>query len=184
MALNPANIIVNRILVVEDDRDEAAFLTAFLKEHKFSVEIARDAGQAHTAFTMHHPDCVLLDIMLPNNVSGFEVCDRMKSSSDSIPVIMLTAIDREDARDLALRVGADDYITKPYDPDELLLRIRAAAEKVWAKKHLGDLSKGNSGKVHFMCGECGKHMKVGAEHRGKTINCPKCGRSVIVPMHA
>lgn len=183
MALTPADVIVNRVLVVEDDKDEAEFLSAFLGNRRMTVEVARDAGQAHVAFTMHHPDCVLLDVILPNNVSGFEVCERMKKGNDSVPVIMLTAIDLDDARDLARRVGADDYVTKPYDPDELLERIRAAAERVWARKHLDGGPKANLEKLRFMCGECGKHMKVGAEHRGKTLNCPKCGQPVVVPLH-
>jgi len=179
----PVEVIVNRILVVEDNRDEAEFLKEFLQSKKFDVEIARDAGQARASFSMHLPDFVLLDAILPNEVSGFEVCERLKQVNDSVPVMMLTAIDMDDAREFAMRLGADGYITKPYDPEELLEQIKIVAEKVWARRHLGSGSLQTNEKVRFSCKECGKHLKVKSSHRGRTLNCPKCGQSVIVPLH-
>ena len=91
-----APVIVNRILVVEDDRDEAEFLKVFLERHGFEVLVAREAGQAHSAFSMRQPDCVLLDLILPNDVSGFEVCERMKVANPAVPIIILSAIELED----------------------------------------------------------------------------------------
>lgn len=178
----PVEVIVNRILVVEDDRDEAEFLKTLLQQKKFEVEIARDAGQARAAFNMHLPDFVILDAILPNDVSGFEVLERMKQSDKNVPVLMLTAIDMDDARALAERIGADGYMTKPYDPDELLEQILTIAEHVWAKKHLGTEPKPKE-KIRFSCLECGKHMKAKASHRGRTLNCPQCGQAVVVPHH-
>ena len=175
-------VIVNRILVVEDDRDEAEFLKEFLIQKKFTVEVARDAGQARAAFTMHLPDFVLLDAILPNDVSGFEVCERMKRENSSVPILMLTAIDMDDARALAERIGADGYMTKPYDPDELFNAIHGIAEEVWARRHLSPQEASNE-KVRFSCQECGKHLKVKASHRGRTLNCPRCGQPVMVPHH-
>ena len=175
-------VIVNRILVVEDDRDEAEFLKEFLIQKKFTVEVARDAGQARAAFTMHLPDFVLLDAILPNDVSGFEVCERMKRENNSVPILMLTAIDMDDARALAERIGADGYMTKPYDPDELFEAIHTIAEDVWARRHLTTKSVSDE-KVRFSCQECGKHLKVKASHRGRTLNCPRCGQPVVVPHH-
>jgi two-component system OmpR family response regulator len=175
---NITQVIVNRVLVVEDDRDEADFLKTFLEQKNLTVEIARDGGQARAAFTMHQPDFVLLDLILPNNVSGFEVCEWMKSQADGMPIVMLTAIELEDSKDLAKRVGADDYVTKPYDPDELLKTIHEVADKVWERRHRGT---DTAEKVKFECPECGKHLRVQASYRGRNLNCPKCGQSVQVP---
>lgn len=180
--MTPVEVMVNRILVVEDDRDEAEFLKTFLGSKNYSVEIAKDSGQAHVAFTMHLPDFVILDAILPNEVSGFEVCERMKKDNEFVPIMMLTAIDMDDARSLASRVGADAYMTKPYDPDTLLEQICLVAEEVWKRRHLGS-SADSDGKVRFHCGECGKKLKVRMSHRGRTLNCPRCGQPVTVPMH-
>lgn len=180
--MTPVEVMVNRILVVEDNKDEADFLKTFLVEKKFTVEIAKDAGQAQVAFTMHLPDFVILDVILPNEVSGFEVCERMKKENPFTPVMMLTAIDMDDARALASRVGADGYLTKPYDPDELLGQIHSIAEDVWKRRHLGTRPETDE-KVRFNCGECGKRLKVKSSHRGRTLNCPRCGQPVVVPIH-
>lgn len=180
MSVNPSNAIVNQVLVVEDDRAEADFLKTFLEQNKIEVNVARDAGQAHSAFTMRKPDLVLLDIILPNNVSGYEVCERMKHSDETVPVLMLSAIELDDSRDLASRVGADGYVTKPYDPDELLQTIRETADAVWRRVHVeGDDLR--SERVRFECPDCGKKLKVSGAHRGHRMNCPHCGHSVTVP---
>ncbi|MCA9079272.1 MAG: response regulator [Planctomycetaceae bacterium] len=181
MDMTPVNVIVNRILVVEDDRDQALALKTLLEAHKYTVEIAKDGGQAHAAFTMHPPDFVILDLMLPHKVSGFEVCEKMKRIDD-VPILVVTAVDMDDARDLAGRVGADGYLLKPYDPDTLLSQIRILAEVVWRRKHVGAAPSSQS-KVRFSCPSCGKHMKVSASHRGRTLNCPKCGQPISVPIH-
>ncbi|MEZ5941280.1 MAG: response regulator [Planctomycetaceae bacterium] len=182
MSMTPVEAMVHRILVVEDDREQAESLKAILEGQKYTVEIARDAGQAHVAYTMHLPDFVLLDLMLPKDVSGFEVCEKMKRENDGVPIVVLTAIDMDDAREFAIRLGADGYITKPYDPDHLLREIKRIAEVVWRRKHFSDYS-GTTEKVRFSCTSCGKHLKVRASHRGRTLNCPKCGQSVVVPHH-
>ncbi|MEZ6065548.1 MAG: response regulator [Planctomycetaceae bacterium] len=173
-------VIVTRILVVEDDRDEAEFLKKFLGEHGYEVQVARDAGQAHSAFIMNPPDFVLLDAILPNDVSGFEVCDRMKQSHAETPIVFLSGIELEDARDLALRVGADGYLLKPYDPNELLVMIRETADRVWQQVHL-NADEAKSERVRFDCGECGRKLKVKGSHRGQRMNCPQCGASLTVP---
>jgi DNA-binding response OmpR family regulator len=95
----------------------------------------------------------------------------------------LTAIELDDARDLARRVGADGFITKPYDPEDLLAQIQQLANDAWAKTHLGRDSGADGEKVRFECGECGKRLKVSVTHRGRTLNCPRCGQPVTVPRH-
>lgn len=181
MSLSPSEVLVHRILVVEDDREQADVLKTFLEKNKFTVEIAKDAGQAHAAYTMHLPDFVILDVILPNDVTGFEVCEKMRRQHDGVPILMLSAIDMDDARDLARRVGADGYLLKPFDPQTLLAEIRRIAEAVWRRKHLGTTVDPNA-KVRFSCTECGKHLKVSASHRGRTLNCPKCGQPTTVPL--
>jgi two-component system, OmpR family, response regulator len=176
------DLIVHRVLVVEDDRQEAEFLQSYLSSRKLSAEVARDAGQAHSTFTMRLPDAVVLELILPNDVTGFEVCERMKRENRNVPVIVLTEIDRDDARDLATRVGADGYLTKPYDPEELVQVIFEAADRLWKQAHL-DPEEGSGEKVRFLCGGCGKKLKVNPSHRGKTLNCPRCGQTVTVPRY-
>jgi DNA-binding response OmpR family regulator len=180
MTSNLTPVIVNRVLVVEDDRDQADCLKALLEQNGYEVQVARDGGQAQSAVTMHPPDLVLLDLILPNDVSGFEVCERMKQADEALPIIILTAIDMDDARDLAARVGADEYLTKPFEAEQLLECIHDTAEKVWRRKHLGEDSN-RAERVRFECPECGRKLKVSGSHRGQRLNCPQCGATVTVP---
>jgi len=180
--MSAAGAITHRVLVVEDDQDEREFLKTFLEGQGYHVELARDGGQAHSAFVMHQPDFVVMDIILPRE-SGYEVCERMKSIDVNVPVLMLTAIDFEDARNLAYRVGADGYLTKPYDPDELGRTITEIAEANWRRTHGLEEPRDPDERVKFHCGECGKRMKVKGTHRGRTLNCPQCGQPVVVPRH-
>ncbi len=155
MSMTPVEVMIHRILIVEDDRDQVTALKAFLEKQRFTVEVAKDAGQAHVAYTMHLPDFVILDVMLPNNVTGFEVCEKMKRHDANVPILMVSAIDMDDARDFAKRLGADGYLLKPYDLDHLLREIKRIAEFVWRRKHLGD-NASTAERVHFSCASCGK----------------------------
>jgi DNA-binding response OmpR family regulator len=175
--LTPTVAIANFILVVEDDEAEAVFLKDFLEKHRYRVTVAKDGGQAQATFTMRKPDFVILDLILPGE-SGFEVCQRMKQANATIPVLVLSAIDLADSRALAERVGADGYITKPFDPDELLKSIQDIAIKTWQKTH-SDQGKDEK-RIRFSC-RCGKKFKVSPVHRGKTLSCPECGELVTVP---
>ena len=175
--LTPLATIANFILVVEDDEDEAAFLKELLEKHKYRVTVARDGGQAQATFVMRKPDFVILDLILPGE-SGFEVCQRLKQANSTIPVLVLTAVDMPEARALAERVGSDGYLTKPFDPDELLRQIQQIALKNWEKTH-SDQGKDEK-RIRFSC-RCGKRFKVSPIHRGKTLSCPECGEPVTVP---
>jgi len=175
--LTPTTAITNFILVVQDEDEDAAFLKDFLERHKYRVTIAKDGGQAHATFVMRKPAFVILGLILPGE-SGFEVCQRMKQTNGTIPVLILSAIDLADARALADRVGADGYLTKPFDPEELLAKIREIAIRNWEKTH-GEHAKEEQ-RIRFLC-RCGKRLKVSPIHRGKSLSCPECGELVTVP---
>jgi DNA-binding response OmpR family regulator len=174
-------VIVHRILVVEDDPETAAFLKTLLEREKYDVTIAKEGGQAHSMFVMKKPDFVILDLILPGE-SGFEVCERLKTTERYVPVLILTAIELEDSKNLAARVGADAYMTKPFDPEELLLQIRQTAQEVWIRSRAEGSDADENKPVRFAC-KCGKRFKVARQHRGKTLTCPNCGEPVLVPRH-
>jgi CheY-like chemotaxis protein/DNA-directed RNA polymerase subunit RPC12/RpoP len=176
-----APAIVHRILVVEDDPDTAAFLKALLESEKYEVTIAKDGGQAHSSFVMKKPDFVILDLILPGE-SGFEVCERLKTVERFLPVLILTAIELEDSKNLAVRVGADAYMTKPFDPEELLVQIKQTAQEAWIRSRAESPGGDETVPVRFAC-RCGKRFKVARQHRGKTLTCPNCGEPVLVPRH-
>jgi two-component system phosphate regulon response regulator PhoB len=116
-----------KILIVEDERDVVDLLTMQLrKAGGFSVSIAEDGAEALKRARSEAPALIVLDLMLPR-MSGLEVCKALKndSSTRQIPIIMLTAKAEEVDRILGLEFGADDYVTKPFSPREMLLRIKA-----------------------------------------------------------
>jgi DNA-binding response OmpR family regulator len=112
-----------RIAVVEDEATIAAAVAARLRSEGFDVEIARDGVAAVDLCRAYRPDLVVLDLMLPG-VDGLEVCRRIQRDRQ-IPVLMLTARDSEADLEVGLGVGADDYMTKPFSPRELVARVRA-----------------------------------------------------------
>ena len=115
-----------RILMVEDEEDIAFLIRYMLERHGFVVEHAADSRQALEHFAQAEPpDLTLMDIMLPYH-DGLELIERLRAQPgwDSVPVLMLTAKAREVDIVRALELGADDYVTKPFQPEELLARIR------------------------------------------------------------
>ena len=175
--LSSVDVPVNLVLLVEDDADFAAMTKLVLERQGMSVKIAKDGGQAQSTFVMHKPDFVILDLMLPGE-SGFEICDRLKHSDSTVPVLILTAIDSDESRALAKRVGADEYLTKPVLPDQLVQTIHRVAKSVWSKAR-SELTD-EAGRVRFSC-ICGKRFRVNAEHRGRGMTCPQCGEPMTVP---
>jgi len=112
-----------RILYVEDDRSILEQTIALLRDEGYDTDQATTGEEGLSRFDRRPPDCVLLDVMLPD-IDGFEVCRRLRARSD-VPIIMITA--RADSFDVVagLEAGADDYVTKPFVPKELTARIRA-----------------------------------------------------------
>lgn len=116
----------HRILIVEDDIDTAEMLALVFTAHGYECLLAHEGGDALHKIEQHPPDLVLLDVCLPGD-DGFNVCKRIRSdfSTDYIPIIMLTACDDLQSKVSGLEVGADDYITKPYDISELMARVKS-----------------------------------------------------------
>jgi DNA-binding response OmpR family regulator len=117
-----------KILVVEDDGNIADLIRIYLEKDGFSVQIAGDGGSGIQMFREGSPDLVLLDVMLPV-MDGWQVCSIIRKT-DKTPIIMLTAKEETDDKVHGLELGADDYITKPFEVKELLARIHAVLRRV------------------------------------------------------
>ena len=115
------------ILFVEDDCDIRTLLADFLAREGFAVEVAEDGAAVDRALARAQPDLVILDIMLPGE-DGLSICRRLRARS-AVPVIMLTAKSDDIDRIVGLELGADDYLGKPFNPRELLARIRAVLRR-------------------------------------------------------
>ncbi|MET8077978.1 response regulator transcription factor [Streptomyces sp. NPDC005303] len=116
-----------RVLVVDDDPTVAEVVSGYLDRAGYLVDRAADGPDALARAAAHRPDLVVLDLMLPG-MDGLEVCRRMRGRGP-VPVIMLTARGDEDDRILGLEVGADDYVTKPFSPRELVLRVESVLRR-------------------------------------------------------
>ena len=115
------------ILVVDDDREIRDLLARFLRKHGFRVETAADGKAMFRALSAGRFDLAVLDLMLPGE-DGLSLCRRVRAESD-LPIVMLTAIGEDTDRIVGLEVGADDYLAKPFNPRELLARIRAVLRR-------------------------------------------------------
>ena len=118
-----AAIELKRILLVEDEESLSRMLSINLEEEGYDVKLAKDGKQAIDFFENESFDLVILDIMLPH-IDGIEVCQRIRLEDDSTPILFLTAKDAKKDIIRGLKIGADDYMTKPFVLEELLLRIR------------------------------------------------------------
>ena len=117
-----------RILVVEDDDALARLLELELGHRGMTVRLVADGRRAEASIEAFRPDLVLLDVLLPG-MDGEQVLARLRSSGCAVPIVMLTALDRPRLKVGALDAGADDYVTKPFDIDELVARMRAVLRR-------------------------------------------------------
>lgn len=118
---------MSHLLLVDDDVEVLALLQKFLEQHGYSVAIATDGPALWCALELRLPDLVILDVMLPGD-SGLVLCQQLRARH-SIAVIMLTAMGELSDRVVGLELGADDYLTKPFDARELLARVRAVLRR-------------------------------------------------------
>jgi len=139
-----------KILIVEDEKDIVKMLEYNLKKEGFRVIDARDGEDALDLATRENPNLILLDLMLPG-IDGLEVCKTLKkeSKTSSIPIIMLTAKAQESDKVVGLELGADDYITKPFSPRELIARIKAVLRRATEKEKLPEIFQTGDLKIDF-----------------------------------
>ncbi|MFE7743175.1 response regulator transcription factor [Nocardia sp. NPDC057455] len=120
-----------RILVVDDDRAVRESLRRSLTFNGYSVDLAVDGVDALEKATVQRPDALVLDVMMPR-LDGLEVCRRLRSTGDDLPILVLTARDSVSERVAGLDAGADDYLPKPFALEELLARLRALLRRTTA----------------------------------------------------
>ncbi len=118
---------MTRVLVVDDDPTVREVVVSYLKAARYAISEAADGETALAQVKSESPDLIVLDIMLPG-VDGLEVCRRVRTMSQ-IPIIMLTALGTESDRLVGLELGADDYLTKPFSPRELVLRVASVLRR-------------------------------------------------------
>jgi len=134
------------ILLVDDELSIIQLSRMYFERDGYRVQEINDGEAAIEAVMKHRPALIVLDVMLPK-VDGFDVCRRLRSSGDQTPIIMLTARDEDIDKILGLELGADDYLTKPFNPRELLARVKAILRRSDGRKqtddkpiHRGDLT--------------------------------------------
>jgi two-component system, OmpR family, response regulator len=121
------------ILIVDDNKDIRDLLGRFLRKHDMKVMTARDGSEMRECLAAHAVDLIVLDLMLPGD-DGLKLCRELRVDS-AIPVIMLTAMGEDSDRIVGLETGADDYVSKPFNPRELLARIKAVLRRAAAGPH-------------------------------------------------
>ncbi len=120
--------VSHRVLVVDDDPTVSDVVRRYLEQDGCQVRLVGDGLAALAAVSTEVPDIVVLDLMMPG-MDGLEVCRRLRHETPDLPVVMLTALGEESDRVMGLEVGADDYVTKPFSPRELVLRIRSVLRR-------------------------------------------------------
>ncbi|WP_092302659.1 response regulator [Pseudomonas sp. NFIX28] len=118
---------MSSLLIVDDDLEVLALLKKFFVQHGYSVEVATEGASLWAALERQVPDLIILDLMLPGE-NGLTLCQRLRQQH-AVPVIMLTAMGELSDRVVGLEMGADDYLSKPFDARELLARVRAVLRR-------------------------------------------------------
>jgi len=116
------------ILVVDDDPEIRKLLARYIESQGFRVLLAANCRELHDRLASHHVDLIVLDVMLPDG-SGLEVCRDLRAQRSSVPIILLTALKEDVDRIIGLEIGADDYLGKPFNPRELIARVRAVLRR-------------------------------------------------------
>nr|MBC8291064.1 response regulator [Planctomycetota bacterium] len=171
---------LDRIVIVNDDDSQVAETRSILEAKGMQISVARDGGQAHGAIRMETPDMVLLQVILPGE-SGFEICEKLKQQNPRLPILMVTEVDLDSACNLAERVGADGYLTRPHTEDDLFTIMQQVADAVWKRtRQEEETEKEEKGVIRFRC-RCGTRLSEKFSNRGKFVTCETCQETVRVP---
>jgi len=138
------------VLVIEDEPDIAELVRFNLDQEGFAAIVADDGDKGVEAIRRHRPALVILDLMLPG-VSGLEICRRLRGDSATarLPIVMLTARAAEADRIVGLELGADDYVTKPFSPRELVARVRAVLRRAYGPEPVQPHAVYDKGRLHI-----------------------------------
>ena len=147
------------VLVVEDEASIASFVSAYLKNAGYAVRTAATGGEALRQVAAEKPALVVLDLMLPD-IDGIEVCKRIRQESD-LPILMLTARDEDVDKIIGLEVGADDYLTKPFNPRELVARVRSILRRATPERAARESAQLKHGDLVVDAGR--REVKVGEQ---------------------
>ena len=152
-----------KILIVDDDNNIAELVALYLTKECFETKIVNDGEEALKQFHIFHPDLILLDLMLPG-IDGYQVCREIRAHSQT-PIIMLSAKGEVFDKVLGLELGADDYISKPFRPDELVARVKSQLRRYM---QFGGMNAAESNKEQIVNGGLildmkGKRMLVDGE---------------------
>ncbi len=122
-----------RILIIEDEKKMAAFIERGLKQEHYAVDVAHDGEQGLCLAQMNPYDLIILDVMLPNK-DGISICKEIRSEKGAVPILLLTAKNTVKDKVTGLNAGADDYLTKPFDIEELTARVKALLRRSRSEK--------------------------------------------------
>ncbi len=147
------------VLVVEDESSIASFVALYLKNAGYTVRGASTGSEALAQVAAQMPDMIVLDLMLPD-IDGIEVCKRVRQRSD-VPILMLTARDEDVDKIIGLEVGADDYLTKPFNPRELVARVKAILRRATPERRERESAVLRHGDLSIDAGR--REVRVGEE---------------------
>lgn len=149
----------SNVLVVEDETSIASFISLYLKNAGYTVRTATTGGAALNAVAGEMPSLILLDLNLPD-MDGIEICRRVRKTSD-VPILMLTARDEDVDKIIGLEVGADDYMTKPFNPRELVARVKSVLRRAAPERRRSDADEIRHGDLTVNAGK--REVHVGDE---------------------
>lgn len=145
------------VLVVEDEASIASFVALYLKNAGYAVRVAPTGSEALTQFASGDVSLIILDLMLPD-MDGIDICRRIRQRSD-VPILMLTARDEDIDKIIGLEVGADDYLTKPFNPRELVARVKSVLRRASSERREGESAQIRHGELAVDAGR--REVRVG-----------------------